>query len=167
MEVPLVLTVAIEENAFQFFNALKKIYFPTEGAFPDAHLTLFHLLPNEPSVVDTIESVCKQYKTIDLTVKEPAIVDDGVVYEIESPQLIQLHETLQKEWNAFLLPEDRQKPRFYILVQNKLSAQSPDELLQFLNENFGSFHAMATGLQLWEYNDGPRKLLKEFAFNTN
>jgi guanylate kinase len=167
MEVPLTLTVAVEENAFQFFNALKKIYLPEEDKFSDAHLTLFQLLPNDSCVVEVIEAVCKQYNTMCLQVKQPTFVDNGVIYEIDCPELLQLHQHLQQKWEDFLIPQDQQQLWPRIVIQDKVSMTAANELLEFLNENFSAFHARATGLQLWECNDGARKLFKQFEFEKN
>ena len=167
MEVPLILTLAIEENAFQFFNALRNIYFPAERNYIDAHLTLFHLLPNEPSIIDTVELVAKGHGDILLHVKEPSLTGNGVVYTIESDELVRLHKCLQEQWNTFLIPQDQQQLWPHITVQNKVEPGEATELLQFLNENFCAFYAKGTGLQVWEYNSGPWKLFKQFNFIKN
>lgn len=167
MDEPFVLTVAVEENAFLFFNSLRKIYFPERNSV-DAHLTLFHLLPNEPSVVDTIESTSKQYTPLLLQVNKPSLIGNGVAYEIECPQLVQLHENLQQQWNSFLIPQDKEKLWPHITIQDKVSTEEAQELLAFLQENFSAFAMQGTGLQLWEYNNtGPWKLFRQFDFIKN
>lgn len=165
MEVPFSLTVAVEENAFLFFNALRKIYFPAEQNHVEAHLTLFHLLPNEASIIAAIDTISRQYKTLALQIKKPVLTDDGVVYTIECDDLQQLHENLQQQWNSFLIPQDRQKLQPHITLQKNVSAEAAKELLQFLNENFCAFEAKGTGLKLWEYNGSSWKLFKQFPFN--
>jgi hypothetical protein len=163
MDVPFVLTVAVEENAFEFFNALRKIYFPQGNAF-NAHLSLFRLLPNEPSIIDTVEAVSKQYHSMLMQVKKPSFVGNGVAYEIECHELIQLHENLQQQWNAFLIPQDQEKLWPHITIQDKAAPEEAKELLQFLNENFDAFTVQAIGLQLWEYRNGHSKLFRQFDF---
>jgi len=164
MEVPFILTVAVDENAFQFFNALRKIYFPAEQNHVEAHLTLFHLLPNETSIIDAVNTVSRQYKTLSLQIKEPLLTDDGVVYTIECDALQQLHKNLQQQWNSFLIPQDQQKLQPHITLQKNVSPEEAKELLQFLNENFCAFEAKGTGLKLWEYYGGSWKLFKQFHF---
>lgn len=166
MDVPFVLTVAVEENAFLFFNALRKIYFP-EGNFIEAHLTLFHLLPNEPAIIDTIETISKQTHPLLLHVSQPKFTGNGVAYEIECPQLVQLHNSLQQQWNSFLLPQDQEKLRPHITIQDKVPSEEAKELLLFLQGNFSAFDVKGTGLQLWEYSNGPRKLFRQFDFVRN
>jgi len=167
MGVPLTLTLAVEENAFEFFNALRKIYFPAGDDAMDAQLTLFHLLPNEPAVIEAVASISKQQKPIALQVKEPVHVDNGVAYTIESAELMQLHENLKELWFSFLIPQDQQALWPHITVQDKASPSETKELLQFLNENFGSFQVRAMALQLWESHNGQRRLFRQFDFAGN
>lgn len=164
MEVPFILTLALEENAFLFFNALRKIYFPPERNVIDAHLTLFHLLPNEQSIVDTVETLSKQYPPLTLEVQQPVSIGNGVAYKIECASLAELHCKLQGQWGSFLIPQDQQKLWPHVTVQNKVAPEEAAELLEFLKGNFSAFPCKATGLQLWEYHGGPWKLFRQFDF---
>ena len=166
MDVPFVLTVAIEENAFEFFNALRKIYFP-QGSTIDACLTLFHLLPNDPSIIDTVEAVSKQYPTLLLQVSNPLLTGHGVAYEVKCDELVQLHQNLQGQWKAFLIPQDQEKLRPHITIQDKATPAEAKELLQFLEANFGAFAVQGTGLQLWESRNGHSRLFRQFDFVRN
>lgn len=167
MEVPFILTLAVEENAFQFFNALRKIYFPADKNLIEAHLTLFHLLPNEPSIIKEVEEICQQYKPLSLQVKEPTLIGNGVAYKIDCEPLQELHKSLQQRWQSFLIPQDQQKLWPHITVQNKVSPEEAKDLLKFLNGNFCAFETKGVGLQLWEYHSGPWKLFKQFSFTKN
>ena len=166
MDVPFVLTVAVEENAFEFFNALRKIYFP-QGNDVDTHLKLFHLLPNDPSIIDAVENLSRQHQPLLLRVNKPLLLNNKVVYTIECADLMRLHENLQQQWDPFLIPQDREKLQPHIVIQDNAPEEEAKELLQFLNENFSSFHMQATGLQLWEYANGHLKLFREFNFVRN
>jgi hypothetical protein len=167
MDVPLILTLALEENAFEFFNALRKIYFPADKNQLEAHLTLFHLLPNEPLVVEVVERTCTENNILLLQVIGPSLTGNGVAYKIESDELMRLHGTLQQQWKDFLIPQDLQKLWPHITIQNKVSPEEAKELLDFLTQNFSSFTTQGTGLQLWEYHGGPWKLFREFDFTRN
>ena len=167
MEVPLILTVTIEQNAFRFFDALRKIYYPNEGNIVHAHLTLFHLLPNEPSILDDVADACRQFGTLNIQIKEPILTGNGIAYKIECPELLLLHKTLQQQWHSFLIPQDHQKLCPHITIQNKATPEAAKELQEFLQQNFCAFTAKGTGLQLWEYHNGPWKLFKEFEFVRN
>jgi 2'-5' RNA ligase len=163
MEVPLILTLALEEKAFTFFNALRKIYFPPERNFIDAHLTLFHHLPNEALVTDTVKKLAAGQSRFILEVREPKLIGNGVAYKIECPALVQLHKSLQEEWSAFLIPQDKQRLWPHVTVQNKVPSEDAKQLLLFLQQNFSGFTTAGVALQLWEYHRGPWKLKEVFA----
>lgn len=162
MEVPLILTLALEEKAFAFFNALRKIYFPPERNFIDAHLTLFHHLPNETMVTDAVENLAAGQKQFTLEVTEPRLIGNGVAYRIECPALVQLHKKLQEQWDHFLIPQDKQKLWPHVTVQNKVPSEDAKQLLLFLQQNFSGFTTTGVALQLWEYHRGPWKLFRQY-----
>jgi hypothetical protein len=164
MEVPLILTLALEQNAFQFFNALRKIYYPAQQNKADAHLTLFRLIPNEPSLVNDVARAAQEQGCIKLYVKEPLLTSSGVAYAIEGHQLEQLHQKFQERWEQLLIPQDREALRAHITIQSGVSKDEANELLQFLISNFCAFEIQATGLQLWESQGGKWKLYREFPF---
>lgn len=163
MEVPLILTLAIEEKAFLFFNSLRKIYFPPERNFIDAHLTLFHHLPNDPLVVDAVASYSAAHPVFALKVTEPVSIGNGVAYKIQCDALVQFHRQLQQQWADFLIPQDRQRLWPHVTVQNKVPSEDAKQLLLFLQQNFTGFDTQGTALQLWEYHRGPWKLKESFA----
>lgn len=162
MEVPLILTLGLEESAFSFLNALRKIYFPAERNHLDAHLTLFHLLPHAPAIVERVEALSRQLPPLELQVTEPYSLGNGVAYRMVSTPLGQMHAALQREWDHFLIPQDRQKLRPHVTVQNKVPSEDAKQLLLFLKENFGPFTTTGISLQLWEYHGGPWKALHAF-----
>ncbi|HJW15468.1 MAG TPA: 2'-5' RNA ligase family protein [Flavisolibacter sp.] len=164
MEVPLILTLALEEYAFQFFNALRKIYYPAHLNKADAHLTLFHLLPSHDSVIEKVATMAAHQNTITLQVKEPILTSTGVSYTIESDCLMQLHRDFQRSWESFLIPQDREELWPHITIQSQANKEESGELLQFLTSNFSGFDAIGTGLQLWENQGGKMKLFREFPF---
>jgi hypothetical protein len=161
---PLILTLALESGAFNFFNTLRHQHFPADRNFIDAHLTLFHALPNEPAINHTVKNLASQVRTFTMTVVEPASIGNGVAYKIESRELMLLHKTLQDKWMNHLSRQDRQKLWPHITVQNKVSFTESQHLLQQLKNGFAPFSATATGLQLWEYLNGPWKLVETFNF---
>lgn len=162
---PLILTVQLNNEAFHFFNDLRKQYFPPGRNYLDAHLTLFHNLPStEEKIIQDIEALCLQQQTINLPVTEVVSIGRGVAYKIESAELIKLHKNLQQQWQQWLIPQDKQKLWPHITVQNKVSAPEAKNLQQQLANSFMPFTAYGTGLSLWEYLNGPWKFLKTVSF---
>jgi 2'-5' RNA ligase len=161
---PLILTLAIEEEAFHFFNELRKKYFPASRNFIDAHLTLFHALTNNEATISTIIESVKGVNAFSIAFTEPISIGKGVAYKVESKELLQLHKTLQSKWLEELSPQDKQKLWPHITVQNKVQPHEAKELLLELKNNFTPFKAAAEGLQLWEYLNGPWKFIERFDF---
>ncbi|MEJ7684635.1 MAG: 2'-5' RNA ligase family protein [Segetibacter sp.] len=164
IQPPLILTLSIEKEATLFFNSLRKKHFPPSRNFIDAHLTLFHALPNEVEIINTVKDLCNLQKPFELIIKEVVSIGKGVAYKIESNELMQLHKSLQYKWQNFLSLQDRQKLWPHITIQNKVPLQEVKQLLYELKNNFTPFSTSATGLQLWEYLNGPWKLVEYFVF---
>jgi hypothetical protein len=161
---PLVLTARLDSDAFTFFNALRQKYFPHERNFIDAHLTLFHALPNEPAIRDTIGAMAGTQSAFTSSVKEPVTIGKGVAFKIESPELMLLHKAFQNKWLNVLSMQDRQKLWPHVTVQNKVTPAEAQQLLQQLRYNFIPFSIVVNGLQIWEYLDGPWRLVETVSF---
>lgn len=161
---PLIITLAVETSSFLYFNTLRKKHFPPERNFIDAHLTLFHALPNEKAIGSAVKGIADTQPSFYLTVTEPVSIGKGVAFKIESPELMQMHKTLQNKWLDFLSPQDRQKLWPHITVQNKVPAQQAQQLLAELKNGFTPFTTQATGLQVWEYLNGPWRFVEEHDF---
>lgn len=162
---PLILTLALNEEAFAFFDSLRKKYFPPERNFLQAHLTLFHHLPaHEESIEETIFRCTSAQPILSLDVTDVVSIGKGVAYKIECHDLVQLHKQLQYKWQAWLTPQDKQKLWPHVTVQNKTSPAIAKETLEVLKESFQPFTAYGTGLTLWSYEGGPWQFLKTFPF---
>jgi 2'-5' RNA ligase len=163
---PLVLTLRLDQKSSNFFNDLRQHHFPAEINFIDAHLTLFHHLPNDPAIIDALTTFAASQNVMKLRVAGLMKLGRGVAYRIESDPLKQLHKTLQKQWMQLLTPQDRQPFRAHITIQNKVDPVVANALFNSLSDPFNSFDALGLGLTLWEYMDGPWRRLREFDFSS-
>lgn len=162
---PLILTCLINQEAFDFFNALRKKYFPPERNFLDAHLTLFHHLPaEEPDILAAIQELCLRQLPIVIQIKEAVFIGKGVAYRIESPELKRLHHALQQRWKRWLTPQDRQGLWPHVTVQNKVYPQDARLLQKQLEADFIPFDGTAAGLSIWEYQGGPWSFKESWMF---
>ena len=164
LQPPLILTVSIDEQSFEYFNALRQQYFPPKLNYLSAHLTLFHALPNDAAIIDTVKITAQTQAAFPLLITTPVSIGRGVAFKIESEELLKLNKQLQQTWQPILTPQDKQKLWPHITVQNKVTPHEATMLLAELKQDFTPFTAVATGLQLWEYLDGPWKLLDAFPF---
>ena len=161
---PLIITLAFEKEAFDYFNTLRKQYFPAERNFIDAHITLFHALPNIDSVFNTARRFAIEQKVFDINIVEPFSLGKGVAFLVISEDLIKLHKKLQTEWLELLTQQDKQKLKPHITIQNKVMIEEAKELLLKLKASYLPITAKAYGLQIWEYHNGPWKLLEDLPF---
>lgn len=164
MEAPLVLTLALNPEAEQFFDTLRQRHFPPERNFLKAHLTLFHHLPQAPQIRHDIETHCRQQENITLQVTDVVSLGRGVAYKLESPVLQNIHKQLQQQWQAWLTPQDKQKLWPHVTVQNKVPPEEVRALLHQLQQAFAPFNVQGTGLRLWKYLGGPWELAQTYLF---
>lgn len=165
MNEPLILTLALNNEAELFFDALRQRHFPPERNFLKAHLTLFHHLPpDKPGILEAIKTVYMQQELFILRVVDVVGIGRGVAYKLESDTLQQMHKQWQQQWQPWLIPQDKQKLWPHVTVQNKVAPQTARELLQQLQNSFTPFKIQGTGLRLWKYLGGPWELLETFLF---
>lgn len=163
---PLIITLALNTEAEDFFNALRQQHFPPARNFLAAHLTLFHHLPHEPPIFENLTALCSNQKRFSLNVSGIVSIGRGVAYKIESPVLQELHKRLQQQWQPWLIPQDRQKLWPHITIQNKVAPETAQALLQELQKKFSPFEVQALGLKLWNYLGGPWEVQETFPFKS-
>jgi hypothetical protein len=162
---PLIITLRLNEEAFNFFNALRQKFFPPERNFLSAHLTLFHHLPpNEVAIAEELQILSQQQPTLVLSVTDVVSIGKGVAYKIDCPPLVQLHKRMQEKWQHWLIPQDKQKLWPHVTVQNKVTAQVAKETLSELKASFQPFTATGIAFDLWQYEGGPWTFLKSHPF---
>jgi 2'-5' RNA ligase len=162
---PLILTLSLEETAAHYFTAVRTKHFPAERNYLQAHLTLFHHLPSgEEQLLATLTQISLAQAPLELQVTGIMGLGRGVAYKLESEELQQLHARLQQEWQPFLIPQDRQRLRPHITVQNKVAPETAKALEQELKATFSPFTVKGTGFSLWKYLGGPWELYQSFRF---
>lgn len=159
---PLILTLRIDAESRAFFSAQRKLYFSPERNYLEAHLTLFHQLPDVPETFTYMESL--QQKVFDLQVTRLMNLGAGVAYKIESAELLALHRKLAAHFADVLIPQDKQGFRPHITVMNKVKPDEAKALLGELSEKFEPFSARAIGLDIWVYLGGPWEHKATFLF---
>lgn len=164
-ENPVILTLKISPEAAAYFTELRKINFPAERNYLDAHLTLFHHLPgNEDAIFNAVKTVCEKQKPLVLKVTEVVSIGAGVAFKLESAELKQLHKNLQQQWQLWLTPQDKQALWPHITIQNKVDRQTAVQLQQELSATFTPFEIEGEGLTLWEYLNGPWQKIQTVKF---
>ena len=165
---PIIVTLSIEAAAQRLFNELRKKHFPPERNYLDAHLTLFHHLPGEAadSIAYLLMQTALAQEPFTLQASGMMSLGRGVAYRLESDVLATLHRQLQQQFAPWLTPQDAQRIRPHITIQNKVQPAAARALLQQLAHDFRPFSVAALGFRLWHYRNGPWEHITDFAFRT-
>jgi len=161
---PLVATFSITPSAQSYFNQLRKLHFPAERNYLDAHLTLFHALPDRQWIYEDLQKLAKNQQPFDAIVQSIMSLGGGTAFKIISPGLPVLHQKLQKIWFEHMTSQDRQKRNFHITIQNKVESAEAKKLQAELTREFQPFSFTIDGIQLWRYHNGPWEYLMKFDF---
>lgn len=160
----LILTLEIDSASQMHFNRLRELYFPPERNLIDAHITLFHNLPEIAEVVCELDEAATARSAFLVDVTGLRSLGKGVAYTLASPALQALHGSLAASFDAHLIPQDRQRFQPHIVVQNKVTPEAARALLGHLQTGFRSRRIKATGLSLWHYQGGPWEPARTFRF---
>ncbi|HEV2557841.1 MAG TPA: 2'-5' RNA ligase family protein [Microvirga sp.] len=163
---PLILTLALDETSFRFFDEQRRRFFPRERNHIPAHVTLFHALPGDEidTIVQDLASACAAQPPFPVAVTGLRALGRGVAYQLSASDLAQLRQALARRWADWLTPQDRQKLNPHVTVQNKVDPEEARALLASLQESFEPFMATGEGLDLWWYRGGPWERVERFAF---
>ena len=70
---------------------------------------------------------------------------------MRSEKLVSLRNKLAEIWEDFLIPQDQQKFRPHITIQNKAEPEEAKNLFESLKSNWKPRDGEIIGLQLWKY----------------
>ena len=165
-DAPLIVTLLLNEEAQQQFDALRQAHFPPARNYLQAHVTLFHHLPGAEyaAVAAELSRLAAATPALPVQVAGLRFLGQGVAYALENAALQQLHRHLQTRWADWLTPQDRQPLRPHVTVQNKVAAPVAKVLHEQLTAGFQPYAVTGTGLGLWAYRGGPWQELARFDF---
>jgi 2'-5' RNA ligase len=153
---PWIITLKIDDGAQAYFNRLRKQHFPAGRNYINAHLTIFHKLPPDESIItNDIDKTAAQTAPFDMQVAGVVSIGNGVAYKIESEVLKRLHKALQSGWKQWLTQQDMQGLWPHITVQNKVEPDEALRLKEMLLGEFEPFTVKALGFKVWKYLGGP------------
>ncbi len=159
-----IVTLGMDSEATAWFEAQRQRYYPAALNRIPAHLSLFHALPDDRSVRYALREAARTTATFRMQVTGVRSMGRGVLYALESPDLMRLHGGLAAGFRTYLTPQDKQPLRPHVVVQNKVEPGEAKALLADLAAQFTPREVEAVGLDWWEYLGGPWRLLERFAF---
>lgn len=163
---PLIVTAALDDAAYDWFQDLRRAWYPAERNQVPAHLTLFHALPGkaEAEIAAVLKAACARTAPLRLDVRGPWSLGSGVAYRVESEGLARLRTALAGRFEPWLVAQDRAPFRPHITVQNKADADAARRLLEQLEAEFAPFDIVAEGLLVWRYRGGPWEAVGRLPF---
>lgn len=161
-----VLTLTLDEESQAFFERLRQRHFPPERNQIAAHLTLFHTLPDDDTIAETLCRAAESQAAFSMRVTGLRSLGKGVAFTLAAPALMALHARLASEFAEHLTAQDRQRLQPHVVVQNKVTPAAARELLGQLQASFVPMEAQACGMELWHYLGGPWELERQFPFTS-
>ena len=162
-----IVTLALEEGMQRWFETQRQAHFPPALNRIPAHVSLFHSLPGDANTRYVLSEASATQKPFALQMDGVRSMGRGVMYTLQSPELMRLHRELAAKFTPFLTPQDKQPLRPHVVVQNKVEPAEAKVLLAQLQAGFARREAAAVGLDWWEYMGGPWRLLERFAFGAS
>ena len=162
---PVIMTATMGDADFAWANRLRRTHFPPERNHLSAHITLFHHLP--PAYLDEIETAVKRLAELpppEAELSRLLFLGRGVAYEVRSPELLAMRMELADRFAGLLTPQDENKPRLHITVQNKVPPKDARALMTELESAFERRAFAIKGIALHYYMDGPWQDIGAWSF---
>ncbi len=155
-----IITAKMDVQSFEKLNLLREKYFPKDRNFLQAHITLFHKLP---------ESFDLKFMTLPTTplpieFTQPYFMGFGTAIEARSPELSQLRTQIKNQVSDVLTRQDHQLKKFHVTIQNKVPADQAKTFFHDFKNQWTPFSGEIVGLLIHEYLDGPWRLKEELLF---
>ncbi len=157
LDRPLILTLRLDAESQKFFDAQRERFFPSTINYLRAHITLFHKLPGLEltRIEQDLQQAVDRQAAFPVGVTGLRNLGRGVAYTLESSVLVHLRDQLVKRWSVWLTPQDLQKFRPHLTVQNKVTKDDAQSTFALLGTSFRPHSIQAIGLDLWSYEGGP------------
>lgn len=171
-----VLTIKTDDVHHRTTTELRDRYFPKKLNKLDAHLTLFHALPEsklESTIIPAIEHLVKEHALFRFYASRPLRMTRGIAITVPQTrggeQIQSIRQSLLKPWReeGFLSAQDAGSARPHYTIMNKVDneedvAKAFEEVRR--NEDWKGHWGMAEGLALFRYDRGFWKPEKTFLF---
>lgn len=154
---PLILTAWLDNSSFDFFQSMRQRHFPPARNHIPAHLTLFHHLPGAGIgwIMQELQQAAQSLAPMEGKATGLRFLGKGVAYEIDCPGIERLRDGLSAVFSQVLTPQDRQRIRPHVTIQNKAAPAEARGLFDELSADFWPFPLTLSGLLLWHYRGGP------------
>ena len=162
---PIIVTALMGDADFAWADGLRRAHFPPERNMILAHVTLFHHLPPSslPELSQRLKQACAGPPPA-ARLTDVMFLGRGVAFRIESAELMAIRDGLADAFEDLLTPQDRQRPRLHITIQNKVAPDVARALADQLRADFQPRPLKIAGLAAWRYLGGPWELAMRASF---
>lgn len=147
-------------------TALRNEHFPPERNYLSAHVTLFHALPPscEGEVKRALAAIAAENAPVSGFLEGVMPLGRGTALKLTSPDMIAIWHDLADRFHGLLTPQDQQKPRLHVTIQNKVSPADAKALQAALEPDIEPRPFSFRGLSLHIYRGGPWDFVRTYAF---
>jgi 2'-5' RNA ligase superfamily len=163
---PIILTATMGGEDAAWATALRDQHFPAERNYLRAHITLFHHLPGPqwPLVKDAVKRLCANNPPPVARIDRLINLGRGVAFHVDSSDLLAMREEMADGFFGLLTPQDSNKPRLHITVQNKVEPSVARKLLQAMESEFTPRPLSIIGIDAHYYRGGPWEPIQGWRF---
>jgi hypothetical protein len=163
---PIIVTALMGARDFAWADGLRRAHFPPERNLIPAHITLFHHLPPArlPELARLLGDLTRMQPAPAARLSDVLFLGRGVAFRIDSPGLLAVRDRVAEWFAGDLTPQDRQRPRLHITIQNKVAPDNARRLHAELSAECRPRPLQIAGLAAWHYLGGPWQLVREFPF---
>ncbi len=153
---PIIVTATMGAADFAWADGLRRAHFPPERNFLKAHITLFHHLP-PARLAELSRRLAEECRASPPRARIAAVrfLGRGVAYDVDSAELLTIRERIADAFAADLVPQDSQRPRLHITIQNKVDPAVARALHTEVSADFTPRPLAIAGLAAWYYRGGP------------
>lgn len=157
MTSPIILTLQLDQETQDRFQAERTRWFVPKLDKVPAHLTLFHKLPGEERerVTEIVGRACAHRAPFDVAVDEVIGLGAGTAFRLRSKKLDTLRADLAEAFGDWLTKQDAQGFRAHVTLQNKVTKDTAAACRAVIEAEFAPWDARAEGIQMWSYEGGP------------
>ena len=166
MTAPLIVTAELGAADQAWFDRLRQRHFPPERNQLNAHLTMFHAVPEllEAELRHRLAAIAADAPPPRATATGLMNLGGGVAYRIASDALDLIRADLSDALRGSLTQQDSHGWRPHITIQNKVRSAIARATMIELERDFVPRPMAIAGLAYHFYEGGPWRLGRQYAF---
>jgi hypothetical protein len=162
---PLIVTAEMPADLQAWATGLRRMHFPPERNYLDAHVTLFHALPpSSEHEVRELLTTAVAGPPIPARLEGFVSLGRGVALRLTSPDMLDLRDEMAERLHGLLTTQDMHRPRLHVTIQNKVEPKVAKALLAKLEGTAAPRDFAFAGLALHRYRGGPWETVKRWSF---